>query len=644
MKLISLRVTNYKNVYDSTEFKIDDVTCLVGQNEAGKTAILQSLTKLNPIAGTEEPFKELDFPRKSYYDYNDGNRPENVLTTQWELETGDIVALEEKLGKDSISSKVITLKKGYKNEFSWDIKIDYKIIIDRFIEDAGLFAEEKEKFTRVETTTDFIAAINKITPKSERETKLLAAITEKIPGGATAAAKNILATRLPLFLYFPIYDLMKGSVSVNQIITDKSQSKLSMGDKIFLSLLEMADASVEQIQALSKFEILVGKLEAISNKLTSEIFEYWSQNKHLSVDFRFDSARPDDPAPYNSGYVFRTRIKNNRHGVTVPFDERSTGFVWFFSFLVWFSQVKKNYGTNLIILLDEPGLSLHAKAQSDLLRYFAEKLIPNYQLIYSTHSPFMIDPNNLMSVRTVEDAMNGEDILGTKVSGEILTTNKDTLFPLQAALGYDIAQTLFIGEHVILVEGPSDILYLKWASDLLKTRKRKFLDNRWVITPAGSIDKIASFITLFSGKGIHIAALTDFAKGDKKKIENLRKIEVLKSGHVLTIDVYAEQEEADVEDILGRKLYSILIDACYSLPAIQKVPETKTSNAPIRVVKEIEGFFAVMPPEAPNFDHYHPSVYLIEHSNLFEGRPELEVALNRFEKIFIDLNVLLSQK
>ena len=118
-----------------------------------------------------------------------------------------------------------------------------------------------------------------------------------------------------------------------------------------------------------------------------------------------------------------TRIYNTRHRATVNFDERSTGFIWFFSFLIWFSQVKKNYGENIFLLLDEPGLSLHPRAQKDLLRYINEKLRPNHQVIYTAHSPFMIDIDHIFSLRTVEDTVlveqeNGrtvEKILGTKV-------------------------------------------------------------------------------------------------------------------------------------------------------------------------------------------------------------------------------------
>src|SRR5690606_3196458 len=141
-------------------------------------------------------------------------------------------------------------------------------------------------------------------------------------------------------------------------------------------------------------------------------FEYWTQNQDLEVeiDVRED---PTDEAPFNEGPNLYIRIRNRRHRVTVPFSQRSKGFIWFFSFLVWFDSVKEQEGTNndLILLLDEPGLSLHAVAQEDLLRYI-DRLAERHQVIYTTHSPFMIWSDRLHQVRVVEDR-KGE---GTRVT------------------------------------------------------------------------------------------------------------------------------------------------------------------------------------------------------------------------------------
>ncbi|HMJ11855.1 MAG TPA: AAA family ATPase, partial [Polyangiaceae bacterium] len=388
----------------------------------------------------------------------------------------------------------------------------------------------------------------------------------------------------------------------------------------------------------------VAKFEGASNKITAEIFRYWSQNRFLQVQFRLDLAPPKDPAPFNSGRVFRTRIYNQLHLVTVPFDDRSTGFVWFFSFLALFSQVKKRHTGKLILLLDEPGLSLHGKAQGDLLRYFKERLLPNHQVIFTTHSPFMVPPDNLLCARTVEDVVifrEGEqpEVHGTKIGSDVLSTDKDTLFPLQGALGYEITQSLFVGEHTLLVEGPSDLLYLKAMSEELRTRKRTVLDSRWTICPAGGIDKVSAFMTLFGGNRLHVAVLTDFATGQKKKIDDLRRSELLRKGHVFSADAYSGQAEADVEDLLGAAAYVELVNTCYGLKGKQAVGK---AAAGVRVVNHVEDRFRTLTADVAEFNHYTPSAYLIENRGAFlKGATELDAALDRFEKVFKDLNALL---
>jgi len=93
----------------------------------------------------------------------------------------------------------------------------------------------------------------------------------------------------------------------------------------------------------------------------------------------------------------------------------------------------------MILLLDEPGLSLHALAQQDFLRYIDE-LAKKHQIIFTTHSPFMCTVIRLHQVRMVEDKPRE----GTKISSNLSGSDPKTLFPLQAALGYTIAQTCYL--------------------------------------------------------------------------------------------------------------------------------------------------------------------------------------------------------
>ena len=82
------------------------------------------------------------------------------------------------------------------------------------------------------------------------------------------------------------------------------------------------------------------------------------------------------------------------------------------------------------------------------------------QLIYSTHLPFLVDGNHLERVRTVHLA--GPEPQKTSISNDVRPTgDRDTLFPIQAALGYSIAQTLFLGKRSVIVEGITDYWLIK---------------------------------------------------------------------------------------------------------------------------------------------------------------------------------------
>lgn len=658
MKLTNLQIQNFRSIEDSGEFSVDDVTCLVGKNEAGKSAILQSLYKLNPVVEGDEEFREEDYPRRHHTDYEarvrrNPNATDNVLTTTWALTEKEVAKIEGVLGTGALSSNSVKVTKGYDNVVYWEVSLDEAAIISHFVGPHESYNKTELKlFEENSAIAALLDALGAVSSPSPRQTDLLGRLKAAFPKKDPAlAAIDLLEPFMPKFLYFPEYQKMAGQISIDDLLAKKGADKLKMPELIFIALLDLVGTTPEELQSIETFERFVTKLEGISTKISREIFTYWSQNKHLRVHFRLDTARPKDPAPFNKGQVFRTRIWNDRHQVSVGFDERSTGFVWFFSFLIWLSQVQSHYGENLFILLDEPGLSLHARAQGDLLRYIREKLRPHYQVLYTTHSPFMIDPGDILSARTVEDIVEkvyedgrvvDEVVRGTKVSDEILTTDRDTLFPLQGALGYDITQTLFVGKNSLLVEGPSDLLYLTWFRNELRRLNKEYLDLRWTITPSEGLTKIVSFVALFGAQKLNMAVLTDFHEGEKKKVRELKESDLLERGHVFSADTYAGQAEADIEDILGRGFYVALVNRAYALEAAHRVPEDKPTSAPTLVVKEVEEHFMRLPAGVPEFDHYAPAAYLVENSNDLRGAlPGMSEALDRFESLFKEINKLL---
>ena len=654
MKLVEAKITKYKCVEDSTSWRVDQVTCLVGKNEAGKSAILEALYRLNPVEKGDGDFHEEDYPRRFVVTDEGANdlRTAPVVTTQWELEDSDILILEAVLPEISLRKNgLITITRGYDNETKWKVEANEAATVESLVSSRNFNAVEKTSVGEPRTVHELAKKLADIDSRTEKHNTFMEYLEERYPdqtlGGAVATA---LENVFPKFLYFTEYQKLPGMVSINDLVTREQNNDLTFGLRIFQALLSLVNSDASTIAESGRSEELITRLEGVSNRLSNEIFEYWSQNQHLRVDFRCDAGRPDDKPPFNDGWVFNTRIRNERHQASVNFDQRSTGFIWFFSFLVWFSQVKRNYGDRLIILLDEPGLTLHGNAQKDLLRYITEKLRPNYQVIFTTHSPFMIDVENIFSLRTVEDLVEKErlhgkeymKIVGTKVGERIFSRDKDTILPLQGMVGFDLAQTMFVGPWVLVVEGPSEAAYVHWFSRQLIASGREGLDIRWAVCPAESASKVTSFVTLFSGRGLKIAVLLDYHEGQKSIVKRLEDSDLLEDGHILKTTDFTEDEEADIEDLLGWDLYSGLVNSALQIPEGSKLSVDKPEDCDVRIIKEVEKRVRLLPPGTPEFNHYLPAQQLNRLTpSQIDELPGLDDALDRFEAVFMRLKGLI---
>lgn len=431
MRLMAAQVQNYKLIADTGRFRVDNLTCLVGKNESGKTAVLRALHRLKPDDADETDFDvETEYPRQDLYDYKPrhATNPDNVVTTWWQISDAEATWIANRFGADTLKNRELVVSKGCSNQWKWASGIDEKAAVQYLVATSGLDEADKDKLKEVVATAVLVSGVEAL-EESGRRDKFTERLQTLLDGKtATQIVHNFLALQFPTFVYYANYYALPGQMSLDHFIQVEAQQQLGWPEKIFRALLGLVGSTAQEISQTQTYESMKADLEAIGLRLSREIFEYWSQNRDLEVEFNFDQARPGDQPPFNSGYVFRTRIKNRRHGVSVSFDERSTGFVWFFSFLVWFSQMQREHGDNLVLLLDEPGLSLHGTAQADLLRYIEEKLVPKYQVLYTTHSPFMVDATNLPSVRTVEDVSEGDKVIGTRVGDEILSTDAETLF------------------------------------------------------------------------------------------------------------------------------------------------------------------------------------------------------------------------
>lgn len=653
MKLETVHVTNFRSVEDSEEFKVDPVTCLVGKNEAGKSAVLLALAALNPHNATPAVLdKERDYPRRSLtqYDHNHPDSDALAITTLWKLDVPEMERIATSVGNGVVTSDIVTVSRRYDQEIEIAAKIDFGPALEFLYSKFALDESERSVLASAKSTTDLIDILAKVASPTAKHKELQAYLAKH--GSVTGQVNTLITALLPKFMYFSSYDRMEGAIQIEHtkeiIDSGKLAAEENRGIRLFVEFLEFAGVPIDEITSVTTYETFDAKLQAASNNITDQILEYWTQNPDLSVEVKVEQARAGDPAPFNKGTVARARIENGLHRVRTPFSERSAGFVWFFSFLVKFAQVK-NESSPVVLLLDEPGLTLHGKAQGELLRFFNEVLAPHHQIIYSTHSPFMVPPGNLTSVRIVHDQVEMKGPrripIGTKVNDNVLARDPDTLFPLQGALGYEITQSLFIGEHTLLVEGPGDILYIQALSDALRRRGRLGLDRRWIMCPAGGIDKIKPFVSLFAGNALHIAVLSDQAIGDRKKVEDMKRSDVLKAGHFYTIADFMGRSEADIEDLFDPEVFVSLLNDSYELKGSNKLTVKKLKAADTsteRLVKQAEAAFRVMPNTIPMFDHFTPAGWLIRNPRHLDGESE-EVGrtLDLAEEVLATFNNLL---
>ncbi len=632
MILKKARVSNFRSVEDSGQFDLDDMTCLVGKNEAGKTAVLLALAGLNPHRLTPITFiRERDYPRRHLTEYSTrhGGKEAVVIDTWWTIGEDEKQVIASEFGDEAVIGDEIRVYRRYGDKSpQWEFPVNYQNAIAHLITAEGLTATERKQIGDPQVSKNLVTALEAVGERSARQESLLKRMNGYKDSSVLGYLTEEFEGALPGFMFFSHYDRMVGQIRLDNIEQRKADGEnIGVGEHVFLDFLDYAGTSVKEIVSSTTYEGLNAKCEAASNRITDQLFEYWTQNPHLEIDVRVTKAEKGDPAPFNEGVIARARVKNNLHKVTVPFDERSQGFIWFFSFLVKFAQVQKSEG-DVVLLLDEPGLSLHGKAQADLLRYFEEKLVPHHQVIFSTHSPFMVPADKILSARIVEDRLSSPKpnvwlSEGTKVRGDVLATDSDTLFPLQGALGYEVTQSLFIGKQTVLVEGPGDILYLQALSMALGRAGGTVLDKALVICPAGGLDKIQSFVSLFAGARLEIAALTDYATADRRKIENLRKSEVLSDKRLMTFAALLDRDEADVEDIFDVDLFLNIVNSAFELADGLKLNAARLDEvAPDegRLVKRVEAAFRLMPPDTVEFDHFTPAEWLFRNPQILNGK------------------------
>ncbi len=236
-------------------------------------------------------------------------------------------------------------------------------------------------------------------------------------------------------------------------------------------------------------------------------------------------------------------------------DQRSAGFQWLVSFFVVFRGQARDRYRNAILLLDEPGLSLHGLKQRQF-RKTVSKLSLENQMIYTTHSPFMVGSNELDLVRVVEMTKRKT---GTKVHTHVTADDPRSLFPLQEAFGYDLAQGLFGQRRNLVCEGLTDYWYIDGAAAMLRDTSISDLDEHIALVPANNAAKVVYFATILHTQRMKVAALLDSDQAGENAANQDTLVGLLGNKRILrTKDVYSGPVcKPEIEDLLRTTLVRI---------------------------------------------------------------------------------------
>lgn len=627
MLLKKVTIHKYKSFLTEQTYEVESqITRIVGKNESGKTALLEALAKSNYFEdNTEFKFsKDLDYPRGELTKVRNENPA--AITCEYELSDEDIQKIEDDFESGIIQKQIFSVTSYYDNtRTTTGVSVDFSVFKDWLIKTFGVgdqgkeFINEADSFSNLEDT---VTENSTLPGMKEIETEL-----EKIKD-ASGGCKNSLegyiyitfiSPAIPKLWYFSDYFSLPCRINLNDFATGKPTGSLSSEEyKIAKALFELSGLQIDDIQSESNFETFKAQLEATSNSITDDMFEYWTTNQNLEIRFDIEHAA-------NNVRYLNIRIYNSKHRVTLPLKNRSKGFLWFFSFLVWFSKIQGDKNSKYILLLDEPGLSLHASAQNDLLRFIDEKLAPEYQVIYTTHSPFMIDSLKLNEVRTVYDTQDPK--IGSVVSDAVEEKDSDTLFPLQAALGYTIAQNLYVSPRNLLVEGISDLVYLNHFSTILKDMGKEGLSDDITIVPVGGADKIATFISLMRGNELSTVCLLDTFTNQSAEVRLKRMVEqkIIADKKILYYHSVIGQTFADIEDLFSKNEYLELYNGAFSTSI--KITDLDVDKPIMSQLKRING--------NKSFNHYSPANYMAKNIGTLTFSTE---TIEHFEKLFALVN------
>ena len=502
MRLRKFRVKAYRCIHDSGEITVGDLAAFVGRNESGKTTILQALTLLNK----DEQVSELDLCDEMHeelkdeirlaegdFDFNQHEREilkekfpnlpdikkiklfrtNRNQKVQYEFEDIEL-SEEENKGLNSwenFSKQIIEFLDTIPNHLR--IQVDTKFFDESVPKNQEIFdsgmAEFSNQFHVIAIQEpSVIEEWEKIYEKPENQfSNLLSGESEK------SVLQNFIKSELhPRFVYFSDYKKIYGNINLNEYLREEKGERVESIEYVeefdkaetVRNLFYLAELDMKELDEVKTSPSKCIKLlNAASNRLTSKLNPTWKGDP-IHVDLR-----------YNPGNILSVVISDVHRDGTITntglLNRRAEGFKWTFSFIVNFAaETQRSELKEAILLLDEPARNLHPTQQmgiSDLLK----NLAGSNQVLYATHSPFMIfdyTPGNLLVVE-----LDKRKHL-SRIFYDYWNADDKTLIPILYGLARGQIESIVdreIGTNsrpIIIVETISDAMYLNAFDKFLK--------------------------------------------------------------------------------------------------------------------------------------------------------------------------------
>jgi AAA15 family ATPase/GTPase len=355
-----------------------------------------------------------------------------------------------------------------------------------------------------------------------------------------------------IFKYIPAFEMFEdfSSLLPNRIDIDDifASSSHVEGYKAARNFLTIANLD-EQFFDVSDNRILKQKIEKLNNEITLNFQDYWQQNleskNKIQINFElehYDNSHPDKMGkPYLEFW-----IKDNQERLYPK--QRSRGVRWFLSFYLELkASAIEHKGKSRVFLIDEPGVSLHARAQEDVLNVF-EDIKEDIQIIYTTHSPHLINISKLYRLLAVQRLLKDDLKSGTVVfnARSLNEASIDTLSPIYTLMGTKFNDNQLIKKkNNLIVEDTITYYYLKTIFSLIDFKKEIFL------LPATDVYNVPALVNLLIGWKLDFIILLDDDDSGNQIYNDIKMHLFHNDDNLAAQKIFKVEDKSGIEDLFS---------------------------------------------------------------------------------------------